>query len=155
PDPRSQGLGHLFAGSIELDRSGIARELAGEDRPAAAPDRASTHLRGSALEHLKIAATSLPDVAEAQPRYGVARVLAGEQTLGRQFLQTALRLGSLDSQYQLWAAWTILQAGYPEEAEPIIGALLQQIASGNIPREQTAALYVLSGERYQARRTPA
>ena len=62
----------------------------------------------------------LPDIAEAQARYGVALVLAEEQNLGRQFLQTALRLGSLDPQYQLWAAWTILQAGYPEEAEPIV-----------------------------------
>jgi predicted Zn-dependent protease len=155
PEPRSQGLGHLFAGSIELDRSGLAREPAGVDHPRSAADRATSKLRAGALEHLKIAASQLPEVAEAQARYGVALVLAGEQNLGRQFLQTAIRLGSLDSQYQLWAAWTIIQAGYPEQAEPIIGALLQQSSSGTIPREQTAALYVLSGERYQARRTPA
>ena len=54
-------------------------------------------LRSSAVKHLKIAAAQLPDIAEAQARYGVALVLAGEQNLGRQFLQTALRLGSLDA----------------------------------------------------------
>ena len=29
PEPRSQALGHLFAGSIDLDRSGMAREMTG------------------------------------------------------------------------------------------------------------------------------
>jgi len=155
PEPRFQGLGHLFAGSIDLDRSGIAREVTGDDAAVTAQERNLPKLRASALHHLKIAAAQLPEIAEAQARYGVALVLAGEQNLGRQFLQTALRLGSLDAQYQLWAAWTILQAGYPEEAEPIISALLRQVASGKIPRELTAAVYVLSGELYQARRTPA
>ena len=96
----------------------------------------------------------MPDLAEAQARFGVALVLAGEQNLGRQFLQNALRLGSLDAQYQLWAAWTVLQAGYPEEAEPIIGSLFQQVAAGNAPRELSAALYLLRGEVFQARRSP-
>ena len=111
-------------------------------------------LRESAVKHLKIAAAQLPDIAEAQARYGVALVLAGEQNLGRQFLQTALRLGSLDPQFQLWAAWAILQAGYPEEAEPIVAALLRQVAAGNAPRELEAGLYLLSGEIHQSRRTP-
>ena len=93
-------------------------------------------------------------IAEAQARYGVALVLAGEQNLGRQFLQTALRFGSLDPQYQLWAAWAILQAGYPEEAEPIVVALLRQVASGNAPREMEVGLFLLSGEIHQSRRTP-
>ena len=82
-------------------------------------------------------------------------VLAGEQNVGRQFLQTALRLGSLDPQYQLWAAWTILQAGYPEEAEPIVTALLDQVGQGTAPAELAAPLHLLRGELYQARRTPA
>ena len=155
PEPRFQGLGHLFAGSIDLDRSGVAREMAGDDAAVAAQERNLPKLRSSALHHLKIAAAQLPEIAEAQARYGVALVLAGEQNLGRQFLQTAIRLGSLDAQYQLWAAWTILQAGYPEEAEPIINTLMQQAGSGTLPRELTAAVYVLSGELYQARRTPA
>ena len=111
-------------------------------------------LRSSALNHLKLAAAALPDIAEAQARYGVALVLAGEQNLGRQFLQTALRLGSLDPQYQLWAAWTILQAGYPEEAEPIVRSLLQQVDRATLPRELDGALHLLHGELHQARRTP-
>ena len=102
-------------------------------------------LRSSALNHLKLAAAQLPEIAEAQARYGVALVLAGEQNLGRQFLQNALRLGSLDPQYQLWAAWTVLQAGYPEEAEPIVSSLFQQVAAGTAPRELT--LGALSLER--------
>ena len=94
----------------------MAGEVAAAEHETARPAK----LRNSALNHLKLAAAQLPDIAEAQARYGVALVLAGEQNLGRQFLQNALRLGSLDAQYQLWAAWTVLQAGYPEEAEPIV-----------------------------------
>ena len=80
--------------------------------------------------------------------------MAGEQNLGRQFLQTALRLGSLDPQFQLWAAWAILQAGYPEEAEPIVVALLRDVAAGNASHELEGGLYLLSGEIHQSRRTP-
>src|SRR5262249_53170068 len=74
PEPRSGGLGHLFAGSIDLDRSGLAREASADDRASAPRDRATSKLRTSALEHLKLAAAALPDVSEAQARYGVALV---------------------------------------------------------------------------------
>ncbi len=48
-EPRYQAFGHLFAGSIDLDRSGIAREMAGgEDGPAGR--QARPKLRSSALE---------------------------------------------------------------------------------------------------------
>jgi cellulose synthase operon protein C len=151
-DARLQSVGHLFQGSIDLDRSGIAKGAEGAGSPA---DRqASAALRSSALYHLKIAATRLTDIAEAQARYGVALVLSGEQSLGRQFLQTAMRLGSLDAQYQLWAAWTILQAGYPEEAEPIVMSLESEIARGQAPSELSGALHLLRGEIFQAKRTP-
>ncbi|HZW32760.1 MAG TPA: tetratricopeptide repeat protein [Isosphaeraceae bacterium] len=166
PDPRFQALGHLLAGSIDLDRSGLARDLttaaatATPTATAAGPAGATTNrpappkLRASALNHLKIAATALPDIAEAQARYGVALVLAQEQNLGRQYLQNALRLGSLDPQYQVWTAWTILQAGYPEEAEPLVQALIHQVEQGNLPRELEGTLHLLRGELYQARRGP-
>ena len=81
-------------------------------------------------------------------------MLAQEQNLGRQYLQNALRLGSLEPQYQLWAAWTILQAGYPEEAEPIVQAMLRQVDQGTLPREMEGTLHLLRGELYQARRSP-
>ncbi len=152
-EPRSQALGHLLAGSIDLDRSGVARELAGtDDGPASRKDQPK--LRSSALTHLKFAAANLPDIAEAQAKYGVALVLAQEQNLGRQYLRNALRLQSLEPQYQIWAAWTILQAGYPEEAEPIVQALLRQVDQGTLPREMEGTLHLLRGELYQARRNP-
>ena len=88
PEPKAQAFGHLFAGSIDLDRSNNTRDARAGDR-GAPPSELANRLRSSAVKHLKIAATSLPDVAEAQARYGVALVLAGEQNLGRQFLQTA------------------------------------------------------------------
>jgi len=153
-EPRFQGLGHLFAGSIELDQSGFARGMSGENVPASSVQKSTPKLRATAIHHLKLAAALLPDIAEAQARYGVALVLAGEQNLGRQSLQNAMRLGSLDPQYQLWAAWTVLQAGYPEEAEPIINSLFQQVASGSAPRDLSSALYLLRGEVLQARRSP-
>ncbi len=153
-EPRVQGLGHLFAGSIELDQSGMGRGRSGDEVPAGAGQKSMPKLRTSVLYHLKLAAAQLPEIAEAQARYGVALVLSGEQNLGRQFLQNAIRLGSLDPQYQLWAAWTVLQAGYPEEAGPIVSSLFQQVAAGSAPRELTSALYLLNGEIYQSRRSP-
>ncbi len=153
-EPKFQGLGHLFAGSIELDQSGFARGPNGESLPASTVQKSTPKLRANAIHHLKLAALALPDVAEAQARYGVALVLAGEQNLGRQSLQNAMRLGSLDPQYQLWAAWIVLQAGYPEEAEPIVTSLFQQVAAGSAPRELSSALYLLRGEISQAQRTP-
>ncbi len=154
-DTRSQGLGHLFAGSIDLERLGLAPETSGAG-PGETPDRAvQEKVRSSALGHLKLAAAQLPDIAEAQARYGVALVLAGEQNLGRQFLQSAVRLGSLDPQYQFLAASTIFQAGYPEEAEPIVTALIDQVAKGSAPQELAVPLHLLRGELYRARRTPA
>ena len=153
-DQRFQGLGHLFKGSIELDRAGTTRGPSTGDAVANPGQNATPKPRANALYHLKLAAEKLPDVAEAQARYGVALVLSGEQNLGRQFLQNAVRLGSLDSQYQLWAAWTVLQAGYPEEAEPIINSLVQQVSAGTAPRELSSALHLLKGEVYQSRRSP-
>ncbi len=176
-EPRYQALGHLLAGSIDLDRSGVARELTAADeastaaKAGTAADNAKTtdaaaaraghsKLLASALNHLKLAAAGLPDVAEAQAKYGVALVLTREQDLGRQYLQKALRLqgsqpqGVLDTQYQLWAAWTILQAGYPEEAEPIVQAMLRQVEQGTLPRDMEGSLHLLQGELYQARRGP-
>ena len=139
---------------IDLDRSGMAREAAESGAAAPTEPSALSKFRASALVHLKAAATALPDLAEAQARYGVALVLAQEPNLGRQYLQNAVRLGSLEPQYQLWAAWTILQAGYPEEAEPIVRSLLQQVDQGNLPREMEGTLHLLQGELYQARRSP-
>lgn len=151
---RYQGLGHLFQGAIDLERSGVAGVAARSSGPGAPSGPPQPKLRASALNHLKVAATQLPELAEAQARYGVALVLSQEQGLGRQYLQKAMKLGNLDPQYQIWAAWSIVQAGYPEEAEPIVTALLGQVAQGRQSREMQATLLLLSGEIHQARRTP-
>jgi cellulose synthase operon protein C len=153
-EPMFQGRGHFLAGSIELDQSGAGRRTSTESLPVGAGQKSMPKLRKSALYHLKLAAAQLPEIGVVQARYGVALVLAGEQNLGRQFLQNALRLGNLDSQLELWAAWTVLQAGYPEEAEPIINLLAQQVADGTAPRELSAALHLLRGEILQSRRSP-
>jgi predicted Zn-dependent protease len=150
-EPRYQGLGHLFQGAVDLDRSGLVRTVAKNGEADAAAQR---KLRASALTHLKTAAGQLPDLAEAQARYGVALVLNQEQALGRQYLQNALRMSNLDPQYQFWAAWTILQAGYPEEAAPIVDSLFAQLSKGAVPAEMRPVLHQLSGELYQARRGP-
>jgi predicted Zn-dependent protease len=163
PSPRYQGLGHLFQGAIDLEQAGAtlatANANANPTDPAAATTAAGaaatqTKLRASALSHLKIAAAVLPDIAEAQARYGVALVLAREQGLGRQYLQKAVRQGNLDPQYQIWAAWSMVQAGYPEEAEPIVLHLFQEIDQGRQPGALAGTLHLLSAEIHQARRTP-
>jgi predicted Zn-dependent protease len=150
---RFKGLGHLFQGAIDLEQSGVGGTPSkdGQAEPAATPQ---PKLRASALNHLKLAAALLPDVVEAQARYGVALVLAQEQALGRQYLQNAIRLGQTDPHYQLWAAWSMVQAGYPEEAEPIVSHLSSEIAAGRVSRDLEPTLHLLGGEILQARRRP-
>ncbi|WP_165072297.1 tetratricopeptide repeat protein [Paludisphaera rhizosphaerae] len=151
-ETRYQGLGHLFQGAVELEESGVTAALA--RKPEGEALKTQPKLRASALAHLKAAAQQLPEVAEAQARYGVALVLNQEQGLGRQYLQNALRMSALDPQYEFWAAWTMLQAGYPEEAVPIVDSLARQLADGSVPPEMKVVLHQLSGELYQARRGP-
>ncbi len=151
---RFQGLGHLFAGAIELEQSGVVGSPVKEAGDAAVAPASRPKLRTSALNHLKKAAEQLPDVVEAQARYGVALILTQELSLGRQYLQTAMRLGETEPQYQVWAAWSIVQAGYPEEAEPIVNHLTAEMAKGRVPRELEGTLHLLNGEIHQARRSP-
>jgi tetratricopeptide (TPR) repeat protein len=155
-NPRYQGLGHLFQGAIDLELAGVT---AGDlDRPAgelASKGGVQPKLRASALTHLKAAAAQLPDIAEAQARYGVALVLSQEQGLGRQYLQNALRMGTLAPQYQIWAAWSMVQAGYPEEAQPIVEQLLNEVQQGRQPAELEGTLHLLAAEIHQSRRSPA
>ncbi len=153
-EPRFQGMGHLFAGSIDLEQSGVTQLIAESAGTVGSGKSLRLKLRSSALDHLRIAAERLPDIAEAQARYGVILVLSGELNLGRQFLQGALRKGGLDPQYQLWAAFSVLQAGYPEEAEPIINMLTKAVEQGQAPAALAGTLHMLAGEIHQARRTP-
>jgi len=152
--PRAQGFGHLFQGAIELERSGVVGAPAAQAGAEAGGSQAQPKLRASALNHLKIAAAQLPDVVEAQARYGVALILSQEQSLGRQYLQAAMRQGETEPQYQLWAAWSVVQAGYPEEAEPVVNHLTEGLARGRVPRELEGTLHLLAGEIHQARRSP-
>lgn len=148
---RYQALGHLFQGVIDLERSHLAEAVSeGADRPAVAK------LGNSALNHLKTAALGLKDVPTAQALYGVALILSREPALGRQYLQDAQRrgAGTLDPRYQVWAAWSVLQAGYPEEAEPIVDQLLRRIERRELSNEYAATLHMLKGEIHQARQTP-
>ncbi|WP_435005952.1 tetratricopeptide repeat protein [Tundrisphaera lichenicola] len=148
---RYQALGHLFQGAIELEKAGLVIDAQVGDIPRAEQAK----LRASALGHLKIAATQLDHLAEAQARYGVALILNQEPTMGRQYLQLAQRLGNLEPQYQIWTAWAVVQAGYPEDAEPIVARMLQEIEQGRLPRDLEGTLHLLSGEIHQARKTPS
>ncbi len=148
---RFQALGHLFQGAIELEKAGMVADAQAPEVPRAE----QTRLRASALGHLRIAATQLPHLAEAQARYGVALILNQEPAMGRQYLQLALRLGNLEPQYQIWAAWSVVQAGYPEDAEPIVARMLKAIEQGSLPRTLEGTLHLLNGEIHQARRSPS
>jgi tetratricopeptide (TPR) repeat protein len=148
------GLGHLFQGAIDLEQSGVGTGP-GKAKVVARSSEDQYRLRASALQHLERAATKLPKIAEAQARYGVALVLTGDQAYGRQFLQNALRQGTLAPQYQIWAAWSMVQAGYPEEAEPIVDQLMSEVTAGRSPRELEGTLDLLYAEIHQARRSPA
>ncbi len=148
---RFQALGHLFQGAIDLEKAGMVSDAA----VVAVPRAEQAKLRSSALGHLKIAANQLPSLAEAQARYGVALILNQEPAMGRQYLQLAQRLGNLESQYQIWAAWSVVQAGYPEDAEPMVARMLDEIRLGRLPKALEGTLHLLKGEIHQARRSPA
>ena len=154
---RFQALGHLFQGAIDLEKAGLVDKSATD--PAAKETAISkadqTKLRSSALFHLRIAANQLPHIAEAQARYGVALILNQEPAMGRQYLQKAQRDGRLEPQYQIWTAWSVVQAGYPEDAEPIVARLLQAVEQGRLPRSFEGTLHLLNGEIHQARKSPA
>jgi len=147
---RFQALGHLFQGAIDLEKGGMVADAQAPEVPRAE----QVKLRAAALGHLKVAATQLPHLAEAQARYGIALILNQEPAMGRQYLQHAQRLGNLEPQYQIWAAWSVVQAGYPEDAEPIVARLLQAIKEGRLPASLEGTLHLLNGEIYQARRSP-
>ena len=147
---RFQALGHLFQGAIDLEKAGMVVDAQAGDVPRAEQVR----LRSSALGHLKTAATQLPHLAEAQARYGVALILNSEPAMGRQYLQLAQRIGNLEPQYLIWAAWSVVQAGYPEDAEPIVARMIEDIKQGRLPRSLEGTLHLLSGEIHQARRSP-
>ena len=75
--------------------------------------------------------------------------------MGRQYLQRASRLGNLEPQYQIWTAWSVVQAGYPEDAEPIVAAMLEAVEQGRLPRSFEGTLHLLKGEIFQARKSPS
>ncbi|HEV3165291.1 MAG TPA: tetratricopeptide repeat protein [Isosphaeraceae bacterium] len=151
--PYYEGIGHLFLGAVDLEKSGLANDAptSGDDGVGAA----QVKLRDEAQTHLQRAAELLPKVGAAQALYGVGLILTQEPALGRQYLQTALKLGSLEARYQIWAAWSMVQAGYPEDAEPIVAHLLDEVAHGNLGKDLEPTLHMLSGEVHLTRRTPA
>ena len=143
---------------MALERSGLtaAAESEGTD---AKPSAVDPKLRDEALNELKQAAAALPDASTAQALYGVALILTNEQGLGRQYLQAAYRLGEvregqLEPRYQVWAAWAILQAGYPEEAEPILAKLEAGVDEGQPPRRSCDPPCTCCGARRTRRGAP-
>lgn len=150
-----QGLGHLFQGAIDLERAGVGASAMQRKPTTAVSPEEQQKLRASALNHLEIAARQLPKIAEAQARYGVALVLLQDQALGRQYLQSAMRMGTLAPQYQIWAAWSMVQAGYPEAAEPIVAQLMSDVTAGRQTGDIAGTLHLLRAEIYQTRGTPA
>ena len=147
---RFGALGHLFQGAIDLEKAGLVADAKAPETSKA--DQAK--LRASALVHLQVAATQLPHLGEAQARYGIALILNQEPAMGRQYLQLAQRMGNLEPQYQIWAAWSVVQAGYPEDAEPIVAGMLEAVEQGRLPRSFEGTLHLLQGEIFQSRKSP-
>ena len=80
---------------LDIEQLGISSSTDGGNT-------AETKARAAALGHLKSAANDLPEVAEAQARYGVALILSRETELGRVYLQRAAGLGHLAPRSQIW-----------------------------------------------------
>ncbi|MFM7591778.1 MAG: tetratricopeptide repeat protein, partial [Isosphaeraceae bacterium] len=154
-----QGVGHLFQGAIDLERSGIGSDAevvgtaAGLGDKAAAPKTALDY-RKSSLDHLKKAVGQLPEVATARALYGVSLILNREPEMGRQALLKAQAMGIPEVRYQVWTAWSQILAGYPEDALPIVNNLLNRAGVEAGVRIFTPTLYLMMGEIHQARNTP-
>ena len=142
---RVQGIGRLFQGAIALERSGL---IGGADKSTKGDVE---KLRQEALRDLRPAAESLPDASTAQALYGVALILADEPLLGRQYLEKARRLPNLEPRYQVWVAASQIQAGYPEQAAPIVADLLAKIDLGEVATDLRGELDLLSGEIAQGK----
>lgn len=158
-----QGLGHLFQGAIDLERSGVGENVAvvaapqpdqqGVKTKADVPKTADDYRR-NAQTHLRKAAEALPDLAMAQALYGVSLILGREPDLGRQALQKAWVLGIKEVRYQVWMAWSQIIAGYPEDALPIVTDLMTRAETDATVAIFRPTLHLLMGEIHQARNTP-
>jgi predicted Zn-dependent protease len=157
-----QGLGHLFQGAMDLERSGVGErsleEVAADapEAPAKTADAPKTPVeyRRSAMNHLRKAAESLPELSTAQALYGVSLILNREPELGRQALQKAWKLGITEVRYQVWMAWSQVMAGYPEDALPIVTDLMNRSEKEASAAAFRPTLHLLLGEIHQARNTP-
>ena len=141
-----QGLGHLFNGAIALEGSGINGEGTSAEARSAASKARLTEARTS----LREAVRALPQFSTAKALYGISLMLSEDPVLGRQYLLDSLKAGNVEPRYRVWAAWSLLQANYPEEAQRVLGDLLaQQDAADQGP--MAGALRVVQNEI--ARRT--
>jgi predicted Zn-dependent protease len=150
PNARFRAFGHMYQGQADIEQLNAlqAKNNSGSGSSAEAK------FRTSALEHLKAAAIDLPELAEAQARYGVALILTRETELGRVYLQKAATLGNLEPRYLIWAAWAMVHGGYPEYAEPIVTALLAEVDAGKLGKDMAGVLHLVYAEIHQAKKTP-
>lgn len=153
-----QGVGHLFQGAIDLERSGIGGDAeivaAAAQGEKAAAAKTALDYRKSSLDHLKKAVELLPEVATGRALYGVSLILNREPEMGRQALLRAQAMGIPEVRYQVWAAWSQILAGYPEDALPVVNNLLNRAGAEAGVRIFTPTLYLMMGEIHQARNTP-
>lgn len=78
-------------------------------------------------------------------------MMSGETALGRQYLLQAQRAeenrpGTLEPRYQVWAAWSLLEAQYPEEAERIVNRLIKSTDTLKENTQLAATIGLLQGE---------
>lgn len=146
--PDYQGIGHLFQGAIELEMAGF-----NGPRPAGGGSRSRTTL-ASARTHLRDSAMKLPDAALPKALYGIALLMSGETALGRQHLLEAQRAGPLEARYQVWAAWSLLEAGYPEESTRIVSRLMEVADKEPSVMALAGSLRMLEGEIARSRKSP-
>ena len=128
--------------------------ISGEELPAGAGQKSMPKLRTSVLYHLKLAAAQLPEIAEAQARYGVALVLAGEQNLGRQFLQNAMQARQFGPAVPALGGLDRSPGGISRRGRADRQLARSSRSPREAPRELTSALHLLNGEIYQSRRSP-
>ena len=145
--PFFESMGNLFQGAIDLERMGA---VGGTDA-SITPEQKRRLIERRRIAELANAAAHLKHDPTAEARYGIALSLSDEPSLGRQYLLAAERLGNLDERYRIWPAWSLLQAGYPEEAEPMVLKLLAETPETDETKELRGTLHLLLGEVLQAK----
>ena len=149
------GLGHLFAGSIDLDRSGLARELAGADAAARRARQAQPKLRDQRPQPPEDRRRSNCP-RSPRPRHGTASPWSspGSRTWAASTSRTPCDSAASIRSTSSGRPGRSSRPAIPRRPSRSSARCSSRSTRATLPRELEGTLHLLSGEIYQARRSP-